>query len=202
MKMILLGGFLGSGKTSFLIQLAKYLVGDNPENTSKVVIVENEIGEIGVDDKVLRNGGYQVEGMYSGCVCCTIAGELITNIYDIMKNLKPEWIIMEATGVAYPANIKENLVENLQLDCRICCVADAKRWMRLLGAMKHLIAEQLEEADVILINKIDTVDNIMLSEIDKSVKTFNDTAEVYHISASASIDESIFKAVLGNEDGS
>lgn len=196
MKMILLGGFLGSGKTSFLIQLAKYLVGDDPDNISKVVIVENEIGEVGVDDKLLRNGGYQVEGMYSGCVCCSIAGELVTNIYDIMKNLEPEWIIMEATGVAYPASIKKNLVDNLKLDCRICCIADAKRWMRLLGPMQHLIVEQLEEANVLLINKIDAVGKKMLAEIDKSVKTFNDTAQVFHISAAATIDESVFKAVL------
>ena len=115
MKMIITGGFLGAGKTSLVLQMARYLAGENPEHKAKVVILENEIGEVSIDDKVLENGGFEVETMFSGCVCCTMAGELVTNVYQIVNRLDPEWIIMEATGVAYPLNIKENLEQSVPI---------------------------------------------------------------------------------------
>ena len=63
MKFLIVGGFLGSGKTSFILNLAKYMV--NVRGIQKVAILENEIGEVGVDDKVLRGSGYRVKGMFS-----------------------------------------------------------------------------------------------------------------------------------------
>ena len=196
MKMIVLGGFLGSGKTSILIQLAKHLVGGDTDKYSKVVIIENEIGEVGIDDKLLRAGGYLVEGMFAGCVCCSISGELIVNVSEIMKNLEPEWIIMEATGVATPITIKENLLESLRIDSGICCIADAKRWKRYLVPMRLLMETQLEGADVILINKIDAVDEKELDEIEESVKSFNNEAAIFRVSAADTISSEVFDAVL------
>ena len=110
MKMIIMGGFLGAGKTSLVLQMARYLAGRNPDKQTKVVILENEIGEVSIDDKILKSGGFEVQTMFSGCVCCTMAGELMGNICQIMERFDPDWIIMEATGVAYPRRIKENLV--------------------------------------------------------------------------------------------
>ena len=88
MKFLIVGGFLGSGKTSFILNLAKYMV--NVRGIQKVAILENEIGEVGVDDKVLRGSGYQVKGMFSGCVCCTMAGELPINVRMIQHDYDPQ----------------------------------------------------------------------------------------------------------------
>ena len=79
MKMIIMGGFLGAGKTSLVLQMARYLAGRNPDKQAKVVILENEIGEVSIDDKILKSGGFEVQTMFSGCVCCTMAGELMGN---------------------------------------------------------------------------------------------------------------------------
>jgi len=197
MKFIVMGGFLGAGKTSTLIQFAKYLVGDNPDKAAKCVIIENEIGEIGIDDQVLNSsGGYEVKGLFSGCVCCSMSGELIVSLHNVMTDLDPDYIIMEATGVAYPNNIKETVENSLHVPAKIVCLVDAKRWKRLLIPMAMLIPGQLEGAEVILINKIDTVDEEQLAEIDESVKGFNDTATIYHISASTQhIDEGIWEKI-------
>ena len=111
MNFLVVGGFLGSGKTSFILRLAHHMIDDLGIN--KIVILENEIGEIGIDDQVLRGSGYEVKGMFSGCVCCTMAGELPTNVKTIEKDLNPDWIIMEATGMAFPQNVKENLADTL-----------------------------------------------------------------------------------------
>jgi len=196
MRVIIVGGFLGSGKTSVVLQMAKYLVGDTVDKEAKVVIVENEIGEVGIDDRVLKNEGYKVQGMFSGCVCCTMSGELVINIHNIHKNMDPDYIIMEATGVAYPNSIKEMLVESLKLDCKICCITDAKRWMRLLKPMESMIKNQLEEADIILVNKIDIVDKDTLDKVDESLKTFNDTAKYFHVSAMQKIDDAIWSELI------
>lgn len=200
MKVIILGGFLGSGKTSVVIQLAKHVIGKLPDGSTKVVIMENEIGEVSVDDKILQNNGYEVSNLFSGCVCCTMSGELIIGLHTIIRDFNPELIIMEASGVAYPHNIRNTINHSLpDLDCQVTCVTDAKRWLRLLRPMEMLLEGQLDVADVILINKIDLVDHQTLSEVEDSIRAFNNKAEFFKISASQTIDPIIFETMLGTE---
>jgi len=202
MKILILGGFLGSGKTSVVIQLARYIVGNNPENATKVVIIENEIGEVSIDDKVLRGDGYEVANMFSGCVCCTMSGELVIGLHNIMRDFNPKLIIMEATGVAYPHNIRETITQSMpNVDCVVTCITDAKRWKRLIRPMEMLLKDQLYTADVILINKVDLVDESTLAEVETSIKTFNDIANFFKISAEKQIDTKVFDAMLGNGKG-
>lgn len=197
MKMIIIGGFLGAGKTSLVLQMAKYLVGGDTEHASKVVILENEIGEVSIDDKVLKNGGFEVQTMFSGCVCCTMAGELVSNVYQIMNKLNPDWIIMEATGVAYPLNIKENLEQSLEMEqCRIFCVADAKRWMRLKKMLEVFMRDQLDCADVVFINKIDAVDKDAADLVEDSVKSLNAEARCFRVSAANGIERTVWEQVF------
>lgn len=187
---------MGSGKTSVVLQLAKYLVGGGTDRPAKLVIIENEIGETGIDDKVLSGAGYEVQGLFSGCVCCTLSGELVNSFRKIIKDIAPEYLVMEATGVAAPANIKETLARNLNLDCKICCVTDAKRWPRLLNAMKNMVRDQLDAADLILINKTDLVDADTLAAVEESLKTYNNQAGYFQVSAKAKIDDSVWQALL------
>lgn len=200
MKILILGGFLGSGKTSVILQLAKYVVGKTTEDATKVVILENEIGEVSIDDKVLSDGGYEVANMFSGCICCTMSGELVIGIHNIMRDFNPELIIMEATGVAYPHNIRETITQSMpDVECVVTCVTDAKRWKRLIRPMEMLLKDQLTAADVILINKVDMVDGDTLAEVETSIKTFNDYANFFNISAAEQIETKVFDAMLRNE---
>ena len=68
-----------------------------------MAIIENEIGEAGVDDKLLSDGGFQVRPLFGGCVCCQITGDLVTAVEEIRKDLDPDWLIVEMTGLAVPA---------------------------------------------------------------------------------------------------
>lgn len=200
MKVIILGGFLGSGKTSVLLQLAKHIVGDQPVDSAKVVILENEIGEISVDDSLLKNNGYAVTNMFSGCVCCTMSGELILNLHKIRDDFSPELVIMEATGVAFPDNIRTTINQSLpELEVSVTCITDAKRWLRLLRPMELLLEGQLEAADIILINKIDLVDSPTLAAVEASIRTFNSRAEFFKISAAQAIDPIILGTILNPE---
>ena len=139
-----------------------------------------------------------MQNMFSGCVCCTMSGELVLGLHNIIRDLNPELIIMEATGVAYPHNIRETILRSLpDLDCRVTCVTDAQRWKRLLKPMEMLLKDQLDSAEVILINKVDLVDAETLAEVEASIKTFNDQAQFFRISALEEIPAAVFAAMLG-----
>ncbi len=197
MKILLTGGFLGSGKTSFILQLAHYMIEEM--GIKKIVVIENEIGEISVDDKLLSGAGYEVRGLFSGCVCCTLAAVLPDTVMKIEEDLHPDWIIMEATGLAFPGTIRRNLVEEFDFSCKICCLADAKRWKRFRLAMGQLISDQLEDADIILVNKTDLVDEAELADVIEDVKQINGTAEVAAMSAAGKLPAGLFEKVLGEE---
>ncbi len=196
MKFLIIGGFLGSGKTSLLLQLIPYMRGQL--GIEKTVILENEIGKTGIDDRVLSGAGYDVRGMFAGCVCCTMAGELTLTVQAIMQDMDPEWIIMEASGMAFPRNVKENLADTLGIDARICCLADAKRWPRLLKPMEHLLPLQLEEADTVLVNKTDLISDDALASVRESVAGFSSPeTEIFPVSMNGRIDPRIFDRILG-----
>lgn len=197
MKIAILGGFLGSGKTSVLIQLLHYLAGDMASNEIKVVVIENEIGEIGIDNALISAEGYTVKNLFAGCVCCTMTGDLVRSIERIQKELSPEWIVVESTGVAYPKRMKDVILTTFGIVPRICVVVDAKRWHRLLVPMQNLITGQLEEADTVLINKMDLVLPEVLEAIRTSVSCFNDSAEQLPVCATMPIQGSVWEKVMG-----
>lgn len=185
MRIIILGGFLGSGKTTVLLQFARYLV--NMEQAKKgeikVAIIENEVGEVGVDDKVIANEGFSVNNLFSGCACCSLSGDLIYSIRNIEENLGPEWLIIEATGIAHPGSIKNTILKRLELPSYVLTVADAKRWKRLARAMETFVSGQLEESSKVLLNKADLVTGDELEEVKQSIHSYNNGVEIISISA-------------------
>ncbi len=156
MKIVILGGFLGSGKTTVLLRLAAYAVGNHEGSGVPVAIIENEIGDVSVDTKLL--GGYEVRELFSGCICCTLAGDLTSCSEEIRKQYDPEWLLIEATGMAKPSAVKQVMstysgAESL----RTVVLADASRWDDLFDYMEVFMTSQLKGADVILLNKCDLV---------------------------------------------
>ena len=198
MKILLVGGFLGSGKTSFVLKLAHHMIEDL--GIANIVILENEIGEVGVDDKLIEGAGYQVQGLFSGCVCCTLAGELPSAIWQIERDIAPDWIIMEATGMAFPSSIKKNLQAALGKECKIICLTDAQRWKRLFAAMSHLFRDQILDADVVLVNKADLVDSETIEKVMADVRGLNGSAEVVPCCANDAIPTALIDRVLAQED--
>ena len=196
MKVLLLSGFLGSGKTSALLQMAAYMVRRSGRDGTSVMIIENEIGEVGVDDKVLKAQGLAVRELFAGCACCTGGADLISDITVIRDTVDPEWIIIEATGVAYPLEIK-NIVETcFRVPVKILSMADAGRWKRLHTVMPQLIEAQVEHADCILLNKVDLVDAAAAEGIAEELRGYNSRAELHKVVANKPIDDSVW-AFLG-----
>lgn len=226
MNVIILGGFLGSGKTTALMQFARYLVSvsdvgvsdvsvsdvsvsdasvsdvgvsdvsvSEPERVNKVVILENEVGEIGIDDKLLRSGGFAVNNLFSGCACCTVSGELITAVDRIAREMGPQWLIVETTGIAYPGLMRENLMYALKLESRICVLTDAARWSRLRVPLENLLRGQIECADIVLINKIDLSTEEALQSMELDILAFNPDVPIVRISARSEVPHDVWRSV-------
>ena len=199
MKVLVFGGFLGAGKTTVIMQMVRYMVSMDPNVMSKVVLLENEIGNSSIDDQTVSGTGLRVETLFSGCVCCTMAGEMIENIKYISKKFDPEWLVLETTGMAYPSKIKENIREHLpELECHLMCLVDARRWRRMqkVPELRQFSGDQLADADVVLINKCDLVSEEELKEVDASVRSVNEKPELVHIVAKNEIDPSIWQSIF------
>lgn len=156
MNVIVLGGFLGAGKTTFLLKLAHYLIDRSTyEGATKLAIIENEIGAVGVDSSILGAGGLQTRDLFAGCACCSLKDELISTIRDIQRELQPETIVIESTGVGIPENIRAMIKNRLDLPVHVIVLVDGSRWFRILPVAGQLARGQLMGADTVVINKLD-----------------------------------------------
>lgn len=186
MKLIILGGFLGSGKTSILMPLAKQITQCKAKDGKpcKLAIIENEVGNIGIDQVFAEGAGYSTRELFSGCVCCTLVSSLLDCLCEIEKNEKPDWVILEATGLAYPSDIAENIWEYYDEDMSIttCIIADCSRWEKISKAVGELVFGQLEDANYVLLNKCDLVDEKTLNSVKESIEKITN-GKLYEISA-------------------
>lgn len=153
MYVYILGGFLGSGKTTLLMKLASMY----SKKGVKVAILVNEAGEIGVDGATLKQEGYDAIELPDGCICCSLSGTLQSALKNIKKDIDPDIIIIEPTGLALPHKVKE-LVHYSMIDpdeMYIIGIVDIQRFDDLIGRKGEFFKRQMFAADFILINKSD-----------------------------------------------
>jgi len=181
MKLLIIAGFLGSGKTTLMLQIVKHL----STGSGKIAIIENEIGEIGVDGDYLNLEGLTVQELFGGCICCTLSVGLLETLDDLDRLYHPDLVILESTGVGRPGDIIENVhkyrpqVQEIQ----VITLVDANRYGMLLEIMEPLVTGQIKTADIVAVNKIDKVTQPELDQIMESVSTLNPRAKIAPISA-------------------
>ncbi len=194
MRLILITGFLGSGKTTALLSLARYLSRDHEPR--EIVIIENEIGEANVDGRLLAETTYEVRDLTAGCICCTLSGQLLSALDEIRRDLNPQWLLVEATGLAHQtiADVVRQAVPGLKPLSLV--VVDAARWEELMENLPMLISTQVERADFVLINKIDAVSEEELSRVEDEVREINDSRPCHRISAAGGDLDDIWRKVV------
>ncbi|MBI2576149.1 GTP-binding protein [Candidatus Woesearchaeota archaeon] len=167
---ILITGFLGAGKTTFLRRVIDQL-------DKKFAILMNEFGDVGIDTQIIQGKNINIQELLGGCVCCSLSGEFEAAIKEIIQTYRPEIIIVETTGVAEPdalvLEISENMPE-VQLDSTIT-IADADSLIRF-PQLGRTGKSQIEMADVILLNKIDLVTHEQLQEVKDKLRHLNKKA--------------------------
>ncbi|MGD1942090.1 MAG: CobW family GTP-binding protein [Leptolyngbyaceae cyanobacterium] len=172
-----LTGYLGAGKTTLLNRILTY------EHGKKVAVIVNEFGEVGIDNQLVIDADEEIFEMNNGCICCTVRGDLIRIIGNLMKRRdKFEHLVIETTGLADPAPViqtffvDEDMQGRLNLDA-VVTVVDAKH------IHDHWEADEAQEqiafADVILLNKTDLVSEADLEALEARIHTMNAMAKVY-----------------------
>ena len=173
-ELIVLSGFLGAGKTSFLNQFIEF----HAAHDRLVGVIQNEIGETGVDVHMLE-GDRSVLTLDAGCVCCTLAGSLGAGLRRLASDLSPEVVVLETTGLANPLNLTVELGDIADLaDLRaVVTVVDAARFWETLDA-SEIAAAQIAAADTVVLNKCDLVDEVARAAIESEIRQRNPGAQV------------------------
>jgi G3E family GTPase len=177
MKVNLLFGFLGSGKTT----LAKHLLAERGTRVKTAIIV-NEFGEVGVDGDILRGNSIDVVELNSGCLCCTLRGSLMMAVEELRDKAKVERIIVEATGIAQPSELLESLADaSAQGGVDIgplVTVVDCAKFAKLESMLGDFYLEQIETADLLVANKIDLATPEQLTAATRRLRELNPKAEL------------------------
>ena len=178
-----LTGFLGAGKTTLL----NYILTE--QHGKRIAVIENEFGEVGIDDAIVIDAEEEIFEMNNGCICCTVRGDLIRILGNLMRRKdKFDQILIETTGLADPAPVAQTffvddeMAAQLKLDA-IVTVVDAKHLLPHLDEEKpegveNEALEQLAFADRIVLNKIDLADNDELSEVESRIQEVNPLAPI------------------------
>ena len=172
-----LTGFLGAGKTTLLNRVL------TENHGKKIAVIENEFGEIGIDNDLVIGAEEEIFEMNNGCICCTVRGDLIRILGHLMKRRdKFDYIMVETTGMADPGPVAQtfyvddDMQEKLMLDA-IVTVVDAKHiWEHIDDSDEA--KEQVAFADVILLNKIDLVAPEDLDRLEARIKSINSMAKI------------------------
>lgn len=171
-KVDIISGFLGAGKTTLIRKLIKEAYGDK-----KIIIIENEFGEIGVDTGFLKDTGVTINEITAGCICCTLAGDFAKALDEVMREYKPDIIVIEPSGVGKLSDVilaVKSLGNDDILLNSFACVVDAKKAKKYLKNFGEFFENQVENAGAIILShtselsaeKIDDVVN-MLRELNK-----------------------------------
>jgi len=182
MKLIIVSGFLGSGKTTFLLGLVKRLAA---EDGLDFVILENEVGEISIDGAYLEMHGLQVKELFSGCVCCQLAGDLVVTLRDIRTALEPDCVFLEASGLARVESILDTMDKYYrELEATmVISLADLERSELYLEEPMPFVVNQLRHADIAILNKTDRGGSELIETLEKRLQEINPLAEVVRVSA-------------------
>ena len=148
-KVLLVSGFLGSGKTTLIKSLAEYFSANNV----KSALIINEIGEIGIDNKYMKRLGYNLWELFGGCICCTLASGLVDTM-EQLKEYEPEVVMIEPSGgriTRYHRCVVDMDIE--RKDIVNFFLLDTTRLEMFMAVLQPFVQSSINEADVVLINK-------------------------------------------------
>ena len=196
-KIDIISGFLGAGKTTLIQKLIKEVYAGK-----KVVLVENEFGEIGIDGGFLKDAGIVVNEINSGCICCTLQGDFRNALQEVVKKYDPDHIIIEPSGVGKLSDILAVVkdVEGLQLNS-YCTVVDAKRCEIYHKNFKEFFDDQISTAACVILSRTQLVDEETLQKDIAIIRELNHDARIITTPWDDLSGQAIIDAMEGSTDG-
>ncbi len=174
-KVDVISGFLGAGKTTLIKKIFESVL-----KKEKVVLIENEFGEIGIDGTFLKESGIQIKEINAGCICCSLVGDFATSMDEVISKYNPERIIIEPSGVGKLSDIVNavlKLKEELQINI-LATVVDGLKTKMYLKNFGEFFNNQVEAANTIVISKTDKMSEEAIMEVVNLVKEKNNHATI------------------------
>ena len=174
-KIDVISGFLGAGKTTLIKKLF-----ESGFHGEKIVLIENEFGEIGIDGGFLKESGVKIKEINSGCICCSLVGDFSKSMKEVISMYQPDRIIVEPSGVGKLSDIVGAIVKvdaPLQLNI-LATVVDGPKCKVYLKNFGEFFINQVDAADTIIVNKVDKMDEEKLVEVVNIIKEKNPKANI------------------------
>ncbi len=156
MRLIIVAGLLGVGKTSVILRMLDPMIAKN----LKVVVIENDFGAMGVDSEVLEKNGMKVRDLKGGCICCTMQSGLVDSLRALQVDYNPDYVIVEPSGIADPQFVANSVTDVSGIDLEgvfTAIVVDCERFLKVKRMFERPLKNQLKIADIALLNKVDMI---------------------------------------------
>lgn len=175
-KIDIISGFLGAGKTT----LIKKLIAEAYQN-EKIVLIENEFGEIGIDGTFLKDSGVTINEMNSGCICCSLVGDFETSLKEVLDTYHPDRVIIEPSGVGKLSDVIKAVStinsDEMELD-NFITVVDAKKCRMYTKNFGEFYNNQVEHASLIVLSRSQDLTEFQLKECLDILKGLNDHSPI------------------------
>ncbi len=176
-KIDIVSGFLGAGKTTLIKKLLAEALGD-----TKVVLIENEFGEIGIDGGFLKEAGIEIKEMNSGCICCSLVGDFGTSLKEVMHTYEPERILIEPSGVGKLSDVMKAVqdvidTKEVVLNSAVA-VVDASKCKMYIKNFGEFFINQIEHAGTIILSRTGNISEEKLNKCIELIREHNEKATI------------------------
>ena len=176
-KVDIISGFLGAGKTSFIKKLLEEAISEE-----KVVLIENEFGEIGIDGGFLKDAGIEIREMNSGCICCSLVGDFASSLKEILTKYAPDRVIIEPSGVGKLSDVMQAVVDvesELSVESNSAVtVVDVKKCRLYMKNFGEFFNNQVQFASTIVLSRTDVAEQKVIDQAVERIRSVNPGATI------------------------
>ena len=197
-KIDIISGFLGAGKTTFIKKMI-----DEVFKGEKLVLIENEFGEVGIDGGFLKDSGIEISELNSGCICCSLVGDFGKNLHEVIEKFHPDRILIEPSGVGKLSDVMKSVIdvekeEDVKLNGLIT-VVNALKASKQMKAFGEFFNNQIEYATTVVLSRSQNATPEQLELCVKQIQALNDKAAIITTPWDAMKGEQILKVVEGQD---
>ena len=198
-KIDIISGFLGAGKTTFIKKMI-----DEAFKGEKIVLIENEFGEVGIDGGFLKDAGIQITEMNSGCICCSLVGDFGKNLNEVITKYKPDRILIEPSGVGKLSDVMKSVIDiekeqDVKLNALVT-VVNALKASKQMKAFGEFFNNQIEYATTVILSRSQNATPQQLEFCVKQIQKLNPKAAVITTDWDAISGEQILKTMEGKDN--
>lgn len=197
-KIDIISGFLGAGKTTFIKKMI-----DEVFQGQKIVLIENEFGEVGIDGGFLKDSGIQISEMNSGCICCSLVGDFGKNLNEVITKYHPDRILIEPSGVGKLSDVMKSVIDiekeqDVKLNALVTVVNSLKA-SKQMKAFGEFFNNQIEFATTVILSRTQNATPEQLEFCVKQIQNLNPKAAVITTDWDKISGEQILKAMEGQD---